>query len=145
MGRVEAINTAPSEELPVVRRDRTYARPGIGLDGDRYVNGTGYGSDDNKVSRDLTLIEAEVIDSVCRQLGERLEASRFRRNLIRRGVRLNELVGKRFAIGKVFVEGTSLCEPCAHLERVVARADPSQASSPRRSASEHFDNKRDPH
>lgn len=121
MGRVEAIYTAPSEALPVVRRDWTYARPGIGLDGDRYANGTGYWSGDNKVSRDLTLIEAEVIDSVCRQQGERLEAGMFRRNLISRGVRLNELVGKRFAIGKVVVEGTSLCEPCAHLERVVAR------------------------
>src|SRR5215469_7884502 len=120
-GRVEAIYTAPSESLPVVRRDRTYARPGIRLDGDRYANGTGYWSGDNKVSRDLTLIEAEVIDRVCRQLGEPLEAGRFRRNLVSRGAKLNELVGKRFSIGKVVVEGTSLCEPCAYLERVVGR------------------------
>jgi ADP-ribose pyrophosphatase YjhB (NUDIX family) len=120
-GRVEAIYTAPSEALPLVRRDQTYARPGMGLDGDRYASGTGYWSGDNKVSRDLTLIEAEVIDRVCRQLGEPLEAGAFRRNLVSRGVRLNELVGKRFGIGNVVVEGTSLCEPCAHLERLVGR------------------------
>jgi MOSC domain-containing protein YiiM len=119
--RVEAIYTAPSEALPVVRRDRTYARPGVGLDGDRYANSTGYWSGDNKVSRDLTLIEAEVIARVCRQLGESLDAGTFRRNLITRGVELNELVGKRFGIGNVVVEGTSLCEPCAYLERVVGR------------------------
>jgi MOSC domain-containing protein YiiM len=120
-GKIEAIYTAPSEALPVVRRDRTYARPGIGLDGDRYANGTGYWSGDSKVSRDLTLIEGEVIDNVCEQIGEPLEAGTFRRNLISRGVNLNKLVGKRFAIGRVVVEGTSLCEPCAYLERVLGR------------------------
>jgi len=120
-GRVEAIYTAPSEALPIVRRERAFARPGIGLDGDRYANGTGYWSGDNKVSRDLTLIEAEVIDGVCAQLGEQLEAGTFRRNLISRGVKLNELVGKRFGIGRVVGEGTSLCEPCAYLERLVGR------------------------
>jgi MOSC domain-containing protein YiiM len=119
--RVEAIYTAPSEALPVVRRDRTYARPGIGLDGDRYANGTGYWSGDNKVSRDLTLVEAEVIENVCGQLGEPLEAGTFRRNLITRGVKLNKLAGKRFNIGNIVVEGTSFCEPCAYLERVVGR------------------------
>ena len=120
-GRVEAIYTAPSEALPVVWRDRVYARPGIGLDGDRYANGTGYWSGDNKVSRDLTLIEAEVIEKVCRQLGEPLETGTFRRNIVSHGVRLNDLVGKRFGIGNVVLEGTSLCEPCAYLERVVGR------------------------
>jgi MOSC domain-containing protein YiiM len=120
-GRVKAIYTAPSQALPVLQWHRTYARPGIGLDGDRYANGTGYWSGDNKVSRDLTLIEAEVIERVCKQLGESLEEGTFRRNLITRGAKLNELVGKRFGIGKVVVEGTSLCEPCAYLERVVGR------------------------
>jgi MOSC domain-containing protein YiiM len=121
-GTVEAIYTARSEGLAVVRQERTYARPGVGLDGDRYANRTGHWSGDDKVSRDLTLIEAEVIDKVSRQLGERLEAGIFRRNLVTRAVRLNELVGKRFAIGEVVVEGTSLCEPCGHLERVVGRS-----------------------
>lgn len=121
MRRVEAIYTAPSEALPVVRRDRAYARPGIGLDGDRYANGTGYWSGDNKVSRDLTLIQSEVIDNLCSQLGQPLEAGTFRRNLVTRGVQLNELVGKRFRVANVVVEGTSLCEPCVHLERLVGR------------------------
>jgi len=93
----------------------------MGLDGDRYANGTGHWACDGKVSRDLTLIEAEVIGKVWRQLGEQLEVGIFRRNLVTRAVRLNELVGKRFGIREVVVEGTSLCEPCVHLERVVGR------------------------
>ena len=120
-GKVEAIYTTPSEALPVVRRHRAYARAGMGLDGDRYANSTGYWSGDNKVSRDLTFIEAEAIERVCIQLGEPLDAGTFRRNIVTRGVKLNGLVGKRFGVGMVVVEGTSLCEPCAHLERVLER------------------------
>jgi MOSC domain-containing protein YiiM len=33
-----------------------------------------------------------------------------------RGVRLNDLVGKRFKVGDVECYGVELCEPCAHLE-----------------------------
>ena len=33
-----------------------------------------------------------------------------------RGVRLNDLVGKRFAGGEVECYGVELCEPCEHLE-----------------------------
>ncbi|MBV9301309.1 MAG: NUDIX domain-containing protein [Acidobacteriaceae bacterium] len=120
-GRVDAIYTAPAEALPVIRRDRVHARPGIGLDGDRYAHGTGFWSHDGKVSRDLTLIEAEVIEALRTELAGRLDFGALRRNIVTRGVKLNELVGRRFCIGTVVVEGTSLCEPCAHLERIVGR------------------------
>ena len=120
-GRVEAIFTAPAEALPVVRRERVMARPGIGLDGDRYTTGTGFWSGDTKVSRDLTLIEAEVVDDLERDLGAPVDAGALRRNVVTRGIRLNELVGVRFRVGGVLAEGTSLCEPCVHLERVVGR------------------------
>jgi MOSC domain-containing protein YiiM len=33
-----------------------------------------------------------------------------------RGVRLNDLVGRRFRVGEVECYGVELCEPCAHLE-----------------------------
>ena len=35
-----------------------------------------------------------------------------------RGIRLNELVGKRFRVGDVECLGQRLCEPCRHLERL---------------------------
>jgi ADP-ribose pyrophosphatase YjhB (NUDIX family) len=120
-GRIEAIYTAPAEALPIVRRARVHARPGVGLDGDRYSLGTGFWSDDRKVSRDVTLIEAEVIETLCDERGGQFDHGLFRRNIVTRGVRLNELVGKRFRIGGVVLEGTSLCEPCAYLESLVGR------------------------
>ena len=120
-GRIEAIYTAPAEALPVIRRARVNARPGIGLDGDRYSLGTGFWSHDHKVSRDVTLIEAEVIEALRDKCGGQVDHGSFRRNIITRGVRLNDLVGQRFRIGEVLLEGTSLCEPCAYLERLVGQ------------------------
>jgi ADP-ribose pyrophosphatase YjhB (NUDIX family) len=117
-GRVEAIFTAPGEALPIRRRSRVLARPGIGLEGDRYATGSGYWSGDSKVSRDLTLIEGEAIEQVAAEIGIHLGFGDLRRNIVTREVRLNDLVGKRFWIDSVLVEGTSLCEPCAHIVRL---------------------------
>ncbi len=55
------------------------------------------------------------------RVGESLDAGEFRRNIITRGVKLNEIAGKRFGIGNVAVDGTSLCEPRAYLERIVGK------------------------
>jgi MOSC domain-containing protein YiiM len=119
MGWVEAIFTAPAEALPVVRRARVVAQPGVGLDCDRYANGTGYWSGDKKVSRDLTLVEAEIIEAVNNEMGLSIDTGALRRNVVTRGIRLNDLVGARFRVGNVLAEGTSLCEPCDHLARIV--------------------------
>jgi len=39
-----------------------------------------------------------------------------RRNITTRGVPLNHLVGRRFRVGDVVLEGRRLCEPCEHLQ-----------------------------
>lgn len=121
VGRVEDIFTAPAEALPVVRRKRVLARPGIGLDGDRYAAGTGHWSGERKVSRDLTLIEAEVIEALSAEIGMAIDPGELRRNVVTRGIRLNDLVGVRFRVGDVVAEGTRLCEPCTHLQRVTGK------------------------
>ena len=36
--------------------------------------------------------------------------------MLTRGIRLNDLVGKRFRVGSVECVGAELCEPCAHLQ-----------------------------
>ena len=43
-----------------------------------------------------------------------------RRNVVTRGVQLNELVGVRFQVGQAIFEGMRLCEPCAHLARLLS-------------------------
>jgi MOSC domain-containing protein YiiM len=103
------------------RRRRVHAIPGVGIEGDRYATGKGHWSHDPGVNRDLTLIEAEVVESLQTELGIALDPGQARRNLTTRGIRLNELVGRRFLIGSVLCEGTRLCEPCEYLAGLIAK------------------------
>jgi MOSC domain-containing protein YiiM len=41
---------------------------------------------------------------------------RSRRQVVVRGVRVNDLIGKRFRIGDVECLGVEICEPCLHLQ-----------------------------
>jgi MOSC domain-containing protein YiiM len=113
--RIEAIHIAQAVGAPTIALERVRAVAGVGLEGDRYALGSGHWSDDDRVDRDLTLVEAEVIEDLAATDGIVLEAGETRRNLTTRGIRLNELVGRRFGIGDVECEGTRLCEPCQYL------------------------------
>jgi MOSC domain-containing protein YiiM len=119
-GRVEAIHIASAQGAPMRAVPRIAAKIGTGLEGDRYALGVGHYSHDRRVSRDLTLIEAEVIDHLA-TLGIRLASGETRRNVTTRGIRLNELVGRRFRIGATECRGTRLCEPCAYLAELVGQ------------------------
>ena len=81
------------------------ALAGKGLEGDRYFH-----PDGAKPGQALTLVEAEAVEDVGLQPGE------TRRQVTVRGVRLNDLVGKRFKVGEVECVGVELCEPCTTLE-----------------------------
>jgi hypothetical protein len=84
---------------------------GRGIEGDRYFDGTGTWSDfPVPEGKALTLVEAEVLA----ELG--LEGPELRRNVVTRGIRLNDLVGRVFRIGELECRGDRLCEPCRYLE-----------------------------
>jgi len=102
---VEAINIGPSDSIAPV--EMVTARAGKGLEGDRH-----YFEDGAKPGEALTLIEAEVLKDVG------LTGAESRRQVVVRGVRLNDLVGKRFRVGEVECFGVELCEPCRHLQEM---------------------------
>lgn len=120
-GTVEALLVAPEAESAMTRVDRAVARAGRGLEGDRYFIQRGTFSNVHARGHDLTLIEAEALDTVELPAG-RLAPEEARRNVVTRGIDLNALVGERFSIGDVKCFGQRLCEPCAHLERLAAQA-----------------------
>ena len=64
----------------------------------------------------MTLIAAEAVEAMEREHGISLEPRESRRNVVTRGIDVNELVGKRFRIGDVECQGVELCEPCASLQ-----------------------------
>ncbi len=113
---VEAIFiAAEAEQLPHPVAE-VEALSGRGLRGDRNFLGEGTFSDDAKEGRDLTLIEAEAIEALEAEEGIALEPAASRRNVLTRGIALNDLVGERFRVGEVECVGVELCEPCSHLE-----------------------------
>jgi MOSC domain-containing protein YiiM len=116
-GRVESIHIAAAAESAMVGVTEIQALAGVGLAGDRYTKGTGTYSAKPKPSRQITLIEAEAIEALERELGLVLTAGETRRNVITRGVALNHLVGRDFTVGEVRLRGHELCEPCSGLAR----------------------------
>ena len=63
----------------------------------------------------LSMIEAENIDYYNSKYGLNISYVDFRRNIVTKGIKLNNLVGKKLQIGKVKLEGIDLCRPCRHL------------------------------
>ncbi|HEY3089264.1 MAG TPA: MOSC domain-containing protein [Jatrophihabitantaceae bacterium] len=102
---VEAINIGPCDAI--ARVESVTAVAGVGLQGDRH-----FYRDGAAPGQALTLIEAEALEDVA------LSGAQSRRQVVARGVRLNELVGKRFRVGEVECLGVELCEPCLHLQQL---------------------------
>ena len=115
IGVVEAIHLAAAGSEPMRSVESVRAIAGVGLEGDRYATATGTWSTNLKVDRHVTLIEAEEIEALADGRGIQLAPGETRRNVTTRGIRLNDLVGRRFRIGAVECEATRLCEPCQHL------------------------------
>jgi MOSC domain-containing protein YiiM len=84
-----------------------------GLQGDRYSVARNRGGADYQV----TLIELENIEAFSAATGLALTPGMPRRNIVTRGIRLNDLLGKRFRIGGALLEGMELCEPCTLFAR----------------------------
>jgi MOSC domain-containing protein YiiM len=103
-GRVEAIRIAPEhEELP--EPVDSIEVTDEGLTGDRYF-GRG----------DITLIEQEALDAFREETGIDLTHAEIRRQVLTTGVRLNDLLNKRFRVGGVEAVGVEWCEPCNHIQ-----------------------------
>jgi len=103
--RVEAIHLGEERNAVLRSVESVRAVAGKGLEGDRHFYAEGA-----KPGQALTLVEAEEVERV------RLAPGQSRRQVTVRGVRLNDLVGKRFRVGDVECVGVELCEPCLHLQ-----------------------------
>jgi len=115
-GTITAIWTAPDAGAPMVGHDTIEAITDHGLVGDRYTDGHGsYSKPGDHPDRQLTLIEQEQFDWLLATHGIALTGEQSRRNLVTTGISLNDLVGQRFNIGAIEVEGIRLCQPCGPL------------------------------
>ena len=81
-----------------------------GIVGDRYFN------DFSDPLSQLTLIESENIDYYNTKYNSKIDYLDFRRNIITKGSKLNDLVNQKILIGKVEIEVIDLCRPCRFLQ-----------------------------
>jgi len=67
----------------------------------------------------LSLIESENINNYNIKYSLNIPYVEFRRNIVTEGIKLNNLVGKKFLVGTVELEGIDLCRPCRHLSELL--------------------------
>jgi hypothetical protein len=118
-GTVEAIYVAERPGQPMRAVDAVVGEAHRGLLGDRHYrpNGGPEAKGRQGEVQDLTLVEAEVLQLLLDEHGIELSGPETRRNILVRGVRLNDLIGKQFRLGGLLCEGTEICEPCASSSR----------------------------
>jgi len=105
-GVVEGIFTGAVDEGPLEAADEVQVQAGAGIEGDRYGH------------KDITLFEAEAIEGLQADTGIEMKPSEIRRNVMTRGVSLNDLLGHRIRVGQVEAVVTELCHPCSHLQKL---------------------------
>ena len=71
----------------------------------------------------ITLIEIENINYYNQISGTSFLPKDFRRNIITKDIKLNQLVDKEFYIGKVKIKAHDLCRPCKYLQDSLNRKD----------------------
>ena len=109
MSEIIKIGVTKTHNQKIVEVTEISLIAGKGIVGDRHFK------DYNDPYCQLSLIESENIDFYNTKYGLNISYIDFRRNIVTKGVELNNLVGKKFYIGNVEVEGIDLCRPCRHL------------------------------
>ena len=105
------ITNKSAEEMQDVNTIEVIASKGIV--NDRYFN------ENNDQALQITLIESENIDYYNQISETNIPYISFRRNIVTKGIQLNDLVGKEFLIGKVKIKGHRLCAPCRYLQEML--------------------------
>ena len=119
-GQLLHIHTTPKGGAPMQAQPRAALIAGKGIGGDRYALGTGKYSPFPDI-REVTLIEQETLIALKRDHAIDLSPQEHRRNLTVENTPLNHLVGRRFWVGSVLLEGGRLNVPCRYLELLTGK------------------------
>ena len=117
MSKVIRLGIAKNNNQKIQEVEKIELLPGKGVVGDRHFD------ENNDVRNQVTLIESENIDYYNNKFKTDYSYLDFRRNVVTKGIQLNDLVGKKLLIGSVKIQGHDLCRPCKHLEETLKGQD----------------------
>ncbi len=113
MSNVYKLGITKNNNKKIIEVSSIEVKADKGIVGDRHF------SDFNDPYCQLSLIESENIDYYNTKYGLNIPHIDFRRNIVTKKIELNNLIGKKFLIGEVEVEGVDLCRPCKHLTQML--------------------------
>ena len=113
MGAVLKLGIAKNNNQPIKEVNSIEVLTNKGIIGDRHFH------EFNDPYNQLSLIESENIDDYNIRFGLNIPYIDFRRNVITKGIRLNDLVGKKLKVGSVELDAIDLCRPCRHLTEML--------------------------
>jgi MOSC domain-containing protein YiiM len=114
-GVVEEMYVTAKGSAQMERVEEVRTIEGCGIEGDRYCEGAGFWTRFGDVCQ-VTLIEGEDLDYIEDELGIWVKNGEHRRNIITRGIRLDEMRRKRFRIGEAILEYDRPRPPCRHVQ-----------------------------
>ena len=113
MGEVLRLGITKNNNQPIKEVDSIEVLANKGIIGDRHFH------EFNDPYNQLSLIESENIDDYNIRFGLNIPYIDFRRNVITKDIRLNDLVGKKLKVGSVELDAIDLCRPCRHLTEML--------------------------
>ena len=111
MPKVFKIGITKTKNQKIQEVEQINVSAGKGIIGDRYFN------EFTENRNQLTLIESENIDYYNEKFNLKIPYLNFRRNIVTKDIKLNDLVGKKIIIGKTEIKGIDLCRPCKSLQK----------------------------
>jgi len=115
MSEVYKLGISTKNNQPIKEVNSIDVLANQGVVGDRHFK------EFNDPYNQLSLIESENIDHYNIRFGLSIPYIDFRRNVVTKGVKLNELIGKKILVGNVELEVIDLCRPCRHLTEVLGQ------------------------
>ena len=113
MPEVLKLGITENNNKPINEVDLIKVMANKGIVGDRHFK------EFNAPYNQLSLIESENIDYYNKKYQLNIPYVDFRRNVITKGIQLNNLIGKKLFVGDVELEVVDLCRPCRHLTEVL--------------------------
>ena len=120
-GSVVALFIVDRREAPMKQSEQINAIAGKGIEGDRYLLETGTYSKKPEPGRQVTLIQSEGLDSLKTKFDITVKPEESRRNVLTKGIEINELISTEFFVGPVRLKAHRLTRPCLYLENLLSQ------------------------